>query len=247
MKMGARCLIVLALAALGSCAYKPLAVPAAVLADADYLLQLGLMRGHLLVGHALYASGEHAAAGTHSKHPSDELYAGVAEAFPARGATPFAGELEAHAEAVASGTSEEVDAAYAALTAAIDAAGDVVRDATPSLRARVIVLLLREAAVEYGIGVVDGRLENAHEYQDAYGFTQVALGLARAEHAHLAQAESADREIFQRIAADIQALGDMWPALMPPPQIPQQASRIDAAAADIERLALRLSQPSMFR
>ena len=247
MKMGARCLIVLALAALGSCAYKPLAVPAAVLADADYLLQLGLMRGHLLVGHALYASGEHAAAGTHSKHPSDELYAGVAEEFSARGATRFADELEAHAQAVASGVSEDVDAAYAAVTAAIDAAGDVVRDATPALRARVIVLLLREAAVEYGIGVVDGRLENAHEYQDAYGFTQVALGLARAEHAHLAQAQSAYREIFQRIAADIQALGPMWPALMPPPQIPQQASRIDAAAADIERLALRLSQPSMFR
>ena len=240
-------LAVLAAAALAGCAAKPLAVPASVLADADYLLQLGLMRGHLLVGHALYASGEHAAAGTHAKHPSDELYAGVAEAFPARGATPFGEQLERHAQAVAAGASEEVDAAYAAVTAAIDAAEEVVDDATPALRARVIVLLLREAALEYGIGVVDERLENAHEYQDAYGFTQVALRLARAEHAHLAQAEAADREIFRRIAADIQALADMWPALMPPPRIPHPASRIDAAAADIEQLALRLSQPSRFR
>ena len=43
--------------------------------------------------------------------------------------------------------------------------------------ARVVVELLREAAAEYAIRVVDGRLANPHEYQDAYGFTQSGAGV----------------------------------------------------------------------
>ena len=238
------CLLFLALAALCSCAYKPLAVPASVTADAGYLFKLGLMRGHLLVGHALYAIGERDAARSHSKHPSDELYAGVAAEFATQGATPFAAELTAHADAVASGTADDVDAAYATLVAAIAVAEEAVADVSASLKARVIVLLLREAAREYGIGIVDGQLENAHEYQDAYGFTQVALRLARAEHARL---QGADRETFHRIAMDIQALSDMWPTLVPPPRVPQHAARLDTAATDVEQMALRLRLPSLLR
>ena len=243
-----RCgLVFLVLAALGGCVHNPLAVPAATAADADYLFKLGLMRGHLLVGHALYAIGAQDMARTHSKHPADELYTGVAAEFAARGAAPFAAQLEAHAEAVTSGTGADVDASYAALLSAIAATEEAVKDASTSLKARVIVLLLREAAEEYGIGIVDGQLENVHEYQDAYGFTQVALQLARAEHARLAQWEGEDRQTFRRIATAIQALGDMWPTLTPPPRLQKQAARIHSAAAEVERLALRLQPPSRFR
>ena len=239
------CLIPVALAALCGCAHKPPATPA--MADADYLSQLGLMRGHLLVGHALYAMGEHDAARSHSKHPSDELYAGVAAEFAARGATPFAAELATHAEAVASGTAADVDTAYAALTTAIAATEAAVKDASIGLKAQVIVLLLREAAREYGIGIVNGQLKNAHEYQDAYGFTQVALRLARAEQARLAELDDADQEIFHRIAMDIQALGDMWPNLIPPPRVPQRAARIEAFALEVEQMALQPSATSRSR
>jgi len=43
--------------------------------DAEYLVQLGLMRGHLFVGNQLYLLGELAEAVTHMKHPESELYA----------------------------------------------------------------------------------------------------------------------------------------------------------------------------
>ena len=232
-----------ALFGIGGCATQTLNVPNTVVEDTRHLLQLGLMRGHLLVGHALFALDEHAAAQTHSKHPTDELYAGVAESFEARGVAGFAAELEAHAAAVASRDEAAVLGAYETLLAAIASTEEVV-DASPSLAGAVVVGLLREAAREYGIGVVDGQLENAHEYQDAYGFTQVALALALRQHAEAPP--SGDREVFRQVVREIQALQDLWPALMPPPRLDKTGTRIDAAATAIESLLLRLRPAGRF-
>ena len=203
--------------------------------DATYLYRLGLMRGHLLVGNALFELGEQAAAGTHSKHPTDELYAPMATEFPARGASGFAAELQAHAEAVARGDEDAVKARYAELVAAIAENEDVV-DVPPPLAADVIARLVREAAEEYAIGIVDGATANAHEYQDAYGFTRVAgLWAQRAATDH-----PGHEAIFERVRTTIDALADMWPALVPPDEVPHRASRLFGAAADIEIIALEL-------
>ena len=53
----------------------------AALSDKEYLVRLGLMRGHLLVGHELYGLNALDAARSHSKHPTDELYAGMEREF----------------------------------------------------------------------------------------------------------------------------------------------------------------------
>ena len=224
------------------------AMPASVRADADYLLRLGLMRGHLLVGHALFSLGESRAAQTHAKHPSDELYAGIASEFTRRGARGFAAELEAHAAAVAAaatgGDEAAVTASYAAIKDAIARSEGVVAT-SPSLAARVIALLLEEAASEYAVGIVDGQLENAHEYQDAFGFTQVALELARSQHAAL-PAGDPDREVFANIVQRISALDHLWPTLMPPPRLDRDSASIARAANEIARLGLRLRVPNRF-
>lgn len=231
--------------ALTSCVARSPAVPAATQADADYLLHLGLMRGHLLVGHALLALGERAAAQSHAKHPSDELYAAVAEQFQPRGAVGFAAQLEAHANALAADDGAATRAAYAAVTAAIERA-ELSVAMSSRLAGRVIVLLLREAALEYDIGVVDGRVVNAHEYQDAYGFTQVALARARSQHAAL-PADDGDRAVFASMARRIEALNDLWPALMPPPDLSHSATRLYAAALAIEGDALKFKATGRFR
>ena len=200
--------------------------------DGTYLYQLGLMRGHLLVGKALFETGEPAAAGTHSKHPTDELYAPMETEFAARGTAGFAAELEAHAQAVAEGDESVVADRYAELVAAIGKNENVVQ-ASSELAADVIVRLLREAGREYAIGIVDGKPANAHEYQDAFGFTQVA-GL----WTQTAAADNPeDKPVFERIAGKIEGLADMWPALMPPAEVPHPAARLYGAAADIEILA----------
>ena len=205
-------------------------VPDGPVGDADCLLYLGLMRGHLMVGHELFNQGEHDAAQTHSKHPGDELYAVLLKSFEERGARGFADELSAHAAAVESGGAEQVRAAYADVMDAIHRHEQSVT-ATPALVAEVVVGLLRVAADEYAIGIVDGRLENAHEYQDAYGFTRVALEWAG----------QVDRAAFGRVTERLLAIDDMWPALVPPNRVPQSASRLYGTAAEVEILTLRLA------
>ena len=240
------CMLALAaLATLGGCAGKTPAVPESAIADANYLVALGLMRGHLLVGHALYGLGELSAAQSHAKHPADELYATVAAEFAQRGVAGFAEELQAHANALQAGEAAGVAAAYADVVEAVGRTESAVT-LTSSLAGRVIADLLREAAREYDIGVVDGELANAHEYQDAYGFTQVALALARTQHAAL-PADDGDRAVFAGIAQQIGALGDLWPALMPPPQLPHSAIRLAAAAQEVERATLQFKPINRFR
>ena len=210
----------------------PVEVPAPQLDDATYLYRLGLMRGHLFVGNALFEHGETMAAGTHSKHPTDELYAPMATEFAARGSAGFAAQLDAHAAAVAAGDEDEVAQRYTELLAAI-ADNEAVVDVSPRLAAEVIVRLVAEAAEEYAIGIVDGKPANAHEYQDAYGFTQVAIQWASQAGA----SDSDAKPVFDRVAAHLAELHEMWPALMPPPEVPYAASMLHRAAASIEVLA----------
>ena len=203
----------------------------AALSDQQYLVRLGLMRGHLLVGHELYGLDALDASRSHSKHPTDELYAGMEHEFAARQTTGFGDELEAHAQASQGEDGAAVETAYEALTAAI-ARTEAVVDVSPTMTVEVIVELLREAAFEYGVGIVDGKLSNAHEYQDAYGFTQIALSWAK---------RAAPHEIFDPVVERIEALSDMWPELVPPEELDQQAARLYGAAAEVENLGLALT------
>ena len=207
----------------------------AALSDQEYLVQLGLMRGHLLVGHALYRLDALDAARSHSKHPTDELYADMEREFAARGTTGFSAALEAHALASQGEDATAVDAAYEALTAAITRAEGAVA-ASPEVIVGIVVELLREAAAEYAVGIVDGRLSNAHEYQDAYGFTKVALSWA--------QGAGSD-EVFDQIVERIEARSDMWPSLVPPEELQQQAARLHRAAAEVEILGSLRSRPAV--
>jgi hypothetical protein len=150
--------------------------------DVAYLTHLGLMRGHLRVGYELFRAGHPEHAVMHMKHPKSELYTDIVPALQARGSRGFADELEALAAAVESKAPlSEVEAAYQSVVTAIDASEAVVPAANrlgagPGLQR--VVNLTRTAAVEYAIGVVGGKLVNAHEYQDAYGFTRIAAQVA---------------------------------------------------------------------
>ena len=185
--------------------------------DADYLVRLGLIRGHLLVGTKLYRDGAVAAAKTHMKHPGDELYAGLDRAFLVRDADGFADELEALATRVeAEAPVAEVDAAYATLQAAIaDAERRLNGSLDAPLRRLIVARLLGHAADEYAIGVVDGEVVEPHEYQDAYGFTQIARDYAAGDD---------DGEAMRATRAAIEGLSPLWPTL--------GAARVDAGGAE---------------
>jgi len=171
------------------------------------------------------------------KHPRDELYAGLVPAITHRGGAAFDEQLSNLAEAVASGANQaEVDKAYLALEAAIKAAESVTN---PSLKTALLSVkdLLRTAGEEYGLGVEDGKLVNAHEYQDAYGFTQIASRRLAELPAEM-RAESPEAvDQAQTIVAN---LADLWPSLAPGDEVEGEASRLHGAAARIEITALGL-------
>lgn len=143
--------------------------------DIAYLAQLGLMRGHLYAGMALFDAGEQAQAATHMKHPDSELYAELVPGMQQRGATQFADSLQALAVAVESRASNnDVDTLYQALERNIAQAEAVVGELNASRIAAVMRRLLDPVAEEYQLAVsAQGRMLNVHEYQDALGFVQV--------------------------------------------------------------------------
>lgn len=206
--------------------------------DVGYLTQLGLIRGHLAVGHALYQRELPQLSETHMKHPQEEIYASLVPAFNARGCAGFANDLESLAAAVkARAAQEEVAAIHEGLTASIARCERSASADDPAVLAKVIENLLRTAGVEYRIGVIDGVIDNLHEYQDAWGFTQVANAWARSA----AFADSASAAALAAQLQDIIAgLEGLWPSLDPEGDVDGDAVRLFGAAARVQIAALPL-------
>ncbi len=207
--------------------------------DLAYLTHLGLMRGHLFVGNALYQAGHVEHAKTHMKHPESELYGDIEPAFATRGGEGFASQLEALANAVEGEQGDRAVAdAYAAVTNAIANHEGLVAEANASAVAKLklVAALLRVAGEEYGIAVVDGKMENAHEYQDAYGFTQIAKAIVGGAANNDATAATA----LDKVAGILAGLDGMWPTLIPPETLETEAGQLYGAASQVELLALGL-------
>lgn len=205
--------------------------------DLAYLTHLALMRGHLFVGHELYQAGHKEHAKTHMKHPESELYADVVTAFEARQVAGFANQLSALSQAVeADAGSESVANAYAQLVSAISASELAVSSSelTPSFTLKRAVQLLRTAGDEYAIAVVDGKMENAHEYQDAFGFTTIARTILEGMDESTTETKQAKQAALEHVAN----LKPLWPSIVPPQELSTAADALYGAAARLELLAL---------
>jgi hypothetical protein len=205
--------------------------------DAAYAAQLGYVLGHMRVGTALYAKGEADMSKTHMKHPRDEIYAELEPVLKARKAPGFATELDALASAVKAGAPvAEAETKFAALETAI---AKNMPAMSASLAAKTAQLMVRTAAEEYEIGVKNGKIDNLHEYQDAWGFVETAkvmlAGLPAAERAeHKAQIEA--------IEAEITNLTSLWPDIAGKAEVKGDAKQLFAAAAKIELQALAMEE-----
>ena len=205
--------------------------------DVAYLSRLGLIRGHLLAGFTLYQQGHADMAATHMKHPEDELFTNLEAALQHRNAPPFSEELSALSTAVTKQADmDKVKSAYKNLDEALQA---VEARAQPSLRTTLLSIrnLVRTAGEEYAVGVRDGTVVNVHEYQDAWGFTQLAR--RRLDHLDSEQRATAPRAVarVEQLLADLDSL---WPELAPGDTVDGDAARLFGAAARIEIAALDL-------
>lgn len=184
--------------------------------------RLAFMSGHVKAGIALYRAGEPAMGAPHLLHPVSETHqaerAGLdalgfdASIFEAVSAALDAGKPAAEIE-------PQLSAAEANLEAVAAKAGGDTAD--------VITYLMGVIVEEYTIAITDGQVSDAGEYQDAWGFAQVAKDRAAALPA-------GQRDT---VIAELDALIALWPAAPIPPADPAPVGQV---VAQTSRVLLRL-------
>ena len=200
--------------------------------DNEYLTQIALMRGHLYVGIELYKNGYIDNAKRHMKHPKSELYSDIIPTFKAKNSKGFTVELENLATAV-EGEKDFIfiSSKYKNLSDAITVNENYIEDSSKSLTKRIILVrsLLKIAADEYAVGIVNGEVKNKFEYQDALGFTIVAENILKNT-----TTQSKDEEIKKnKVLKIIENLFDLWPSLVPTGIVDGDAKIILDAVAKI--------------
>jgi hypothetical protein len=169
-------------------------------------------------------------------HAKEEAYEELEPAIEVRKVTGFEQELEAIAAAVQAGKSAvEIDALVEKVSAAITAArGPEVK---PVETIWAVQRLVRSAADEYGEGVKDGKVVNAGEYQDAWGFVETARRIMAALPA---ETRERHRQAVTEIETELDKLKPAWPELTGKQPVTADRSLLPAAAARIELAALAI-------
>ncbi len=203
-----------------------------------YLYELSLIRGHLWVGHQLALNGYQEHAIMHAKHPEDEIYSSLVDVFLARRVDGFADELQSFSDSVERGKKKHVNAKYEELVEAVQQSHSRITLTTEELFT-LINRLIRQAATEYAVGIIDGKVDNVHEYQDARGFTEIAIQWA---NSHLEKSFLKKSEILVTglLLNELESALVMWPELVPSGDVSFDASRLFGLAADVEIMILSL-------
>ncbi|HYZ33482.1 MAG TPA: hypothetical protein VE684_14525 [Crenalkalicoccus sp.] len=212
--------------------------PAAV--EADFLEKLGLLEGHLIIGHRLLDAGQSRLAVPHFGHPIRELYTWLEPRLARRRTPGFEAELqamEAWAEAGNKGTGGAFEVAWKALGPKLRGA----RDTTPAgLRASPrfmlghLSMMIYDVASDYGESIERGRIVNIVEYHDSMGFLLYAAATA-AEHR-----EGSGAAEMQEAAAVIEDLRRLaYPELLPPGRPPTSVSHVRARSDRLQAIADR--------
>lgn len=197
---------------------------------AAFLSALQIVRGHLRAGEELYDSGEREMGAQHMRHPQAEILTTLAPAFAAYGAVNFEPAIDALASA---GEANEPPAAISALHA--EAVSEIIKagtaaDASVKDRLLAVARTLTVAADEYSVAVKDGKIDNLHEYHDAYGFIATAIGDLEA----MTGAGAAENQAIAAVLEQARIAAAAAPSVTPPTDGLAPASVIYGAAARIE-------------
>jgi hypothetical protein len=204
--------------------------------DNEYLTNLNLMKGHLWVGIQLYKASFKDNAKMHMKHPKSELYGGMIATFKHKGAPGFASELETLASSVENEEPlQTIDKNYKNLFKAINENEKFVDETSISIHKKVnlVISLLKIAEEEYAIGIVNGKVKNKHEYQDALGFTTMAKNIIEGINI---EGETQKNRLSAIIAA-IETLSSLWPELAPNHNVDGDAKSILNVIEEIKNIA----------
>jgi len=209
--------------------------------DVDYLTQLGLIKGHLLVAQELIEQGQPAQAEPHIAHPVEEIYANVEDQLQARQVQDFRPTLVQAEDLVKSRPNDpQLKTAVQDAIAAVDQAMEAVpaqQRQSPALTLQVMDGLLATAQEEYEAAIANGKIAEAIEYQDSRGFVLQAEDL----YSQVAsQINQANPEAGKAIQTNLSELKAAWPSVIPPQtpvmtpeQVAEKIEAIDTNAAKI--------------
>ena len=207
--------------------------------DIDYMLKLGLMKGHMYVAKELLDLGKPDQAEPHIGHPVEEIYADVEDQLNERGVKEFKTPLMALQELVKAGAKDKakVDAEFDTSMKAIDGAIAVLPDAqrkSPEFVIQVMNGLLDTANSEYGAAIADGKIREAIEYQDSRGFVEYSNELYKDISSQIA-AKSPDTE--KKISSTLKELTLNWPTPVPPAAPVKTTQEVSKLIKEIETSA----------
>lgn len=186
--------------------------------DADYMVKLGLMKGHLFVAKELLDLNKPKDAEPHIGHPVEEIYTDVADQLNERKVKEFKTTLITLEDLVKAGAKDnnKVTTNFKESMQSIDGAIAVLPESqrkSPTFILRVINGLLDTANSEYGAAITDGKIKAAIEYQDSRGFIVYANMLYK----EIATTMAKDRpEEHKVITENLKQLTTAWPTAMPP-------------------------------
>jgi hypothetical protein len=201
--------------------------------DLDYMVKLGLMKGHMYVAKELLDLGEAKQAEPHIGHPVEEIYTDVEDQLKERGVKEFKAGLITLEDLVKAGAKDKakVDAEFTQSMAAIDGAIAMLPEAqrkSPKFTLQVMNGLLETAKDEYGAAVADGKFKEIIEYQDSRGFVRYAAEL------YAAIAPQVAPEADKKISAGLTDLKTAWPAPIPPTAPVKMPDDVTALVKNVE-------------
>ena len=185
--------------------------------DVNYMIQLGLMKGHLLVGKELLDGGYRQQAEVHLGQPVAEIYADLEGEFAERNVLGFKTTLEDLQALVRTGASgENVESEFEMAMKKIDRAIAVLpfgQRLRPQFLLQVVNGLLKAAEVEYKAAIANGKIVAAIDYQASRGFVTYAETLYNWLPEQMATTYP---DIHGTIIASIRELKTAWPSAIAP-------------------------------
>lgn len=186
--------------------------------DTDYMVKLGLMKGHLFVAKELLALNKPKDAEPHIGHPVEEIYTDIADQLNERKVKEFKTSLITLQDLVKAGAKDNTKVttnfkeSMNSIDVAIAALPETERK-SPKFILGVINGLLDTANSEYGAAIADGKIKAAIEYQDSRGFIVYADTLYQGIAAVMSKEHP---DVHKTVTATFKQLKTAWPTVIPP-------------------------------
>ena len=162
--------------------------------------RIAFMSGHVEVGLALYRAGKPDQAAQHLMHPVSEMHQAERAGIDALGFN--AAVFKAVSKAMDEGKpASEIEPM---LTEAEENITLLQKNAGGDL-SEIILFLMETVVEEYSAGVRDGKIVESGEYQDAFGFSVIALKISK----------RMEGDQSAQLMKELIKLVDMWPAGAP--------------------------------